>query len=72
MALAKQCDRCKRYYKHYDTTDCKFPRQNGIMTVMISQKGGCQIGDSNTFDLCPDCFVSFADWFALKGETEHA
>lgn len=71
MALAKQCDRCKRYYEYYETTDCKFPGRNGIMTVMTTRKGACLISN-NAIDLCPDCLVSFIDWLDMKGEQENA
>lgn len=63
MALAKQCDRCGKWYKHYPT-GAKIVR-NAIARVTINAKGEVN-GNDNPMDFCEDCMSAF-DKFMIDG-----
>lgn len=54
--LAKQCDRCGTFYKHYGTQDIKKEglKFNGIKT-MIFDKTCDDVIRGNDYDLCKQC-----------------
>ena len=69
MAVAKQCDRCEKFYNSYNIkNDAK--NINGIMTVNIDHYG--EYYDHKPMDLCPECKDSFDEWlFAVKPVEEN-
>lgn len=69
MANAKQCDRCGKLYI--------VPKDTAIATlaekVSLIAKSDMQLAldaVSSFLDLCPECRVSFKNWFYNKEEEE--
>ena len=66
MALAKKCDRCKRFYDAYNfTKDDK--NINGIMTLNLDAQDHYYT-NHKPLDLCPNCKDSFEKWLNKKGD----
>lgn len=54
--IAKQCDRCGTFYKHYGTQDIKKEglKFNGVTTMTFAMNGDNVIR-GNSYDLCKQC-----------------
>ena len=63
--LAKKCDRCGKFYDHYDGFDKR--KINGI-SMVSKNKFGSREGISQEMDLCKECMNSFIKWYEMKGE----
>ena len=72
MALARQCDRCCRYYDEYEYTKIiredidgnkkeKHYRINGLYTIEIHSNRNYT--GYTMMDLCPQCMYDFVTWF---------
>lgn len=57
MANAKRCDRCNRFYNHYEE------KKPGFKMVKISQTSS---NYKKNVDLCPKCLEELEDWFDYK------
>lgn len=56
MALAKKCDRCKKYYDHYPTGK-KF-QYNAVKRSEVNDVGS-YVDSDKYMDLCEDCMAAF-------------
>lgn len=67
--IAKQCDRCGAFYKHYGTQDIKKEglKFNGVTTMVFAMNGDNVIR-GNSYDLCKQCSRSLQKF--LSNETE--
>lgn len=54
--IAKQCDRCGAFYKHYGTQDIKKDglKFNGVTTMTFAMNGDNVIRGTS-YDLCKQC-----------------
>ena len=56
MGMAKICDRCGKYYRHYP--DGNKEQYNGIGKTLTNQNGNLDyVG--KIIDLCPECMDEF-------------
>ena len=56
MAMAKICDRCGKYYRHYSEVNKSL--YNGIRKTKTCQNGSLDyVGE--IIDLCPECMDEF-------------
>lgn len=61
MAIAKQCDRCKEFYKPY-LTGYECGKFNGIRKIRTDDYDNKITYHSKTIDLCEDCMDEFLKW----------
>lgn len=69
MALAKKCDRCGKFYKHYPTGNN--PRYNTVGKFQRNAAGeiinGCC---SSKWDLCQECMAEFEKFMTSGGKCD--
>lgn len=71
MSLAKKCDQCGKFYKHYP--DGNKWQWNAIRKVQRNIAGET-IAQDSVIDLCPECMNKFEKFMDIKlqGEEKNA
>ena len=68
MSLAKKCDRCEKFYKHYP--DGNNWQWNAIRKVQRNLTGEVIAKSDLTIDLCPECMDKFEKFMTAKFQEE--
>lgn len=61
MSLAKQCDRCGRFYRDEPIQIGKIKEVNSLGLITTTHNNS-SYGVRHCYDLCPDCLESLSDW----------
>lgn len=65
MATAKQCDRCKEFYKPY-ISGSAVGKYNAITQTRRDDYNNKITYQSSAIDLCEDCMDDFIKWLARR------
>lgn len=68
MSLAKKCDRCGKFYKHYP--DGNKWQWNAIRKFQRNIAGEIVAKCDLITDLCPECMDEFEKFMAAKSQEE--
>lgn len=55
---AKKCDRCGKFYEHYNGDD-----------IIMSHNFFKAVYGKRTYDLCPECMEKLREWFKEGDKT---
>ena len=58
MAIAKQCDICKRFYKAYNT-EVDAEHVSGLIFTNVDERGSFRYSNDSMIELCPICMKRF-------------
>lgn len=70
MAIAKQCDRCGKFYNYYLTSGADVHEgddmYNALKRVQMNRTGSYVLSDSSPIDLCKECMHEFDNFMDMK------
>lgn len=70
MAIAKQCDICKRFYKAYNT-EVDAEHVSGLIFTNVDEGGRFRYEEGAAIELCPSCMKRFVGLYRkMKREVE--
>jgi hypothetical protein len=64
MAIAKQCDRCGKFYSYYLASGDDI--YNALKRVQMNRTGSYVLSDSSPIDLCKECMYEFDNFMDMK------
>lgn len=70
MAIAKQCDRCGKFYNFYLASDADIHKgtnmYNALKRVQMNRTSTYMFSDSLPIDLCKECMYEFNNFMDMK------